>query len=169
MLKWSPVEDQRTIHMIISVNKAVRTTGLLVPGCPDGIPHLDAGASTRFLRLHPGAPTRGAHAMRTACTTRPTDNTRRPLMPRMLSTRMQTGIVWPTRRHPVAAAGCGPVAGGPIATCATPDLLLQHLDKTLATYVRKQLKHLEHTSKTLVKHLKTLESHCKYMQYPTSR
>jgi hypothetical protein len=31
------------------------------------------------------------------------------------------------------------------------------------------LKHLEHMSETLVKHLKTLESHCKCMQYPTSR
>ena len=47
------VEDQRTIHKIISVNKAVRTTG------PDEIPHQDAGASTRFLRLHSDAPTRG--------------------------------------------------------------------------------------------------------------
>jgi hypothetical protein len=56
--------------------------------------------------------------------------------------------------HLAAPSSCEPVAGGPIATCVTPDLLLQHLDETLATYVRKQLKHLEHTSETPVKHLK---------------
>jgi hypothetical protein len=39
---------------------------------------------------------------------------------------------------------------GPIATCATPDLLLKHSDKILATYVQKQLKYLQHTSQTLL-------------------
>jgi hypothetical protein len=34
---------------------------------------------------------------------------------------------------------------------ATPDLLLKPADKTLAAYVQKQLKHMEHTSKTLAK------------------
>jgi hypothetical protein len=34
---------------------------------------------------------------------------------------------------------------------ATLDLLLKHPDKTLITYVRKQLKHLEYTSETLAK------------------
>ena len=29
---------------------------------------------------------------------------------------------------------------------ATPDLLLKHPNKTFATYVRKQLKYLQHTS-----------------------
>jgi hypothetical protein len=31
--------------------------------------------------------------------------------------------------------------------------------KTLATYVRKQVKHLQHTSKTLAKHQKNLKIH----------
>jgi hypothetical protein len=34
---------------------------------------------------------------------------------------------------------------------ATLDLLSKHPDETLATYVRKQQKHLEHTSETLAK------------------
>jgi hypothetical protein len=34
---------------------------------------------------------------------------------------------------------------------ATLDLLLTHLNKTFATYVRKQLKHLQRTSETIVK------------------
>jgi hypothetical protein len=54
-----------------------------------------------------------------------------------------------------------------IATYATPDLLLWHLDETLATYVRNRLintynirlKHLQYTRKTL-------GSQCKHMQYP---
>jgi hypothetical protein len=51
---------------------------------------------------------------------------------------------------------------GPIATYATPDLLLQHPDKTLAIYVQKQLKYLQSTKK--------LENTCvaiaKHMQHP---
>ena len=34
---------------------------------------------------------------------------------------------------------------------ATPDLLLKDQNKTFATYVRKQLKDLQHTSETLIK------------------
>jgi hypothetical protein len=34
---------------------------------------------------------------------------------------------------------------------ATSDLLLKHLNETFATYVRKQLKHLQRMSETLVK------------------
>jgi hypothetical protein len=34
---------------------------------------------------------------------------------------------------------------------ATPDLLLKHSNETFATYVRKQLKHLQHMCETLVK------------------
>jgi chemotaxis response regulator CheB len=56
---------------------------------------------------------------------------------------------------------------GPIAT---PDLLLQHLDETLATYVQKQLKHLQHMSETLAEDQKKLENMCvaiaKHMQHP---
>jgi hypothetical protein len=54
----------------------------------------------------------------------------------------------------------------PIVTYVTPDLLLQHPDETLATYIRKQLKHLQHTCETVAKHLKTLESRYKHMQHP---
>jgi hypothetical protein len=36
-----------------------------------------------------------------------------------------------------------------IATFTTPDLLLKHLDATLATYKRRQIKHLQKTPKTL--------------------
>jgi hypothetical protein len=36
----------------------------------------------------------------------------------------------------------------------TPDLLLQHPDATLATFVRRQMKHLKHASETLTKHIK---------------
>jgi hypothetical protein len=32
---------------------------------------------------------------------------------------------------------------------ATPDLLLKHLNATLATYVRRQMKHMKHASETL--------------------
>jgi N-acetyl-beta-hexosaminidase len=40
-----------------------------------------------------------------------------------------------------------------IVTCATSNLSFQHPGKTLATYIRKQLKHLQHRSKTLAKHM----------------
>jgi hypothetical protein len=42
---------------------------------------------------------------------------------------------------------------GHIATCVTPDLLLKYPDTTLATYVRRQVKHLRHMSETLTKTL----------------
>jgi hypothetical protein len=44
------------------------------------------------------------------------------------------------------------------------DLLLKHLDATLATYKRRQMKHLKHASETLDKknHQKTLENRCKH-------
>jgi hypothetical protein len=32
---------------------------------------------------------------------------------------------------------------------AIPDILLKHLDATLATYVRKQMKHMKYASETL--------------------
>jgi O-succinylbenzoate synthase len=54
-----------------------------------------------------------------------------------------------------------------IITFAAPDLFLKHPDATLATYKRRQMKHLEHVSEMLKKHLKTLENHCK--TYATSR
>jgi hypothetical protein len=38
-------------------------------------------------------------------------------------------------RRPSPAAGCCPWAIGTIVACATPDLLLKHLDETFATYV----------------------------------
>jgi hypothetical protein len=44
-----------------------------------------------------------------------------------------------------------PPATGIIAICASTNLLLKHLDKTFATYVYRQMKHLKHTSKTLAK------------------
>ena len=47
---------------------------------------------------------------------------------------------------------------GPIATCATPDLFLQHPDKTLTTYVRNSW----NTKNMRLKHLK---SYFKYMQH----
>jgi hypothetical protein len=40
----------------------------------------------------------------------------------------------------------------------TPDLLLKHLDTTLATYKKRHMKHL--------KYAKTIENHCKHMQHP---
>jgi hypothetical protein len=40
---------------------------------------------------------------------------------------------------------------GPIATCATPDLLLKHLDAAFETYVWKQMKYMKHVSETLIK------------------
>jgi gamma-glutamyl-gamma-aminobutyrate hydrolase PuuD len=49
---------------------------------------------------------------------------------------------------------------GLIAICATLNLLLQHPDDTLATHIQKQLKHLKHTSETLVKHQKIFENTC---------
>jgi hypothetical protein len=42
---------------------------------------------------------------------------------------------------------------GPTITCATPDLLLQHPDEHIATYVYKQIKHLEHTLETPLQHV----------------
>jgi hypothetical protein len=39
--------------------------------------------------------------------------------------------------------------------CATSDLLLKHPDTTLATYKKRQMKHLKHASETLAKQLKT--------------
>jgi hypothetical protein len=47
---------------------------------------------------------------------------------------------------------------------ATPDLLLKHLDATLATYVSRQMKHSKYSSETLAK---TPQNHCK--TYATSR
>jgi hypothetical protein len=56
---------------------------------------------------------------------------------------------------------------GHITTCAISDLFLKHPDATLATYVRRQMKQLEHASKILAKthekHLKTIANH---MQQP---
>jgi hypothetical protein len=40
--------------------------------------------------------------------------------------------------------------------CAISDLLLKHQDATLATYKRRQMKHLRYASETLEKHLKTI-------------
>jgi hypothetical protein len=74
-----------------------------------------------------------------------------------------TAVLTPARLHPHkhitrlhrahATRPCGGTAHAPpllrrIATCATPDLFLQHLDQTLS------------------KQLKTLESRCKHMQCP---
>jgi hypothetical protein len=48
--------------------------------------------------------------------------------------------------------------------CATSDLLLKHLDITVVTYKRRQMKHLKHVSetlaKTLEKDLKTIVNIC---------
>jgi hypothetical protein len=45
-------------------------------------------------------------------------------------------------------------------SCATPDLFLKHPDTIVATYKRRQMKHLKQSSETLVKtpekHLKTI-------------
>jgi hypothetical protein len=49
-------------------------------------------------------------------------------------------------------------AVGPTTTCATPNLVLQHLDEILRNICSKQLKHLQHTYETLEKHNC---SHCK--------
>jgi hypothetical protein len=49
---------------------------------------------------------------------------------------------------------------------AAPDLLLKHLDATVVTYKRRQMKHLKQASETLAKRLKTFENHCKHMQHP---
>jgi hypothetical protein len=43
-----------------------------------------------------------------------------------------------------------------ITIYATPDLLLKHLDVTLATYVSKQMKHLKYASEIHEKDLKTI-------------
>jgi hypothetical protein len=47
---------------------------------------------------------------------------------------------------------------------ATPDLLLKHLDATVATYKTRQMKQLKHASKTLAKtpekYLKTIANIC---------
>jgi hypothetical protein len=40
---------------------------------------------------------------------------------------------------------------------ATPGLLLKHVDKTFATYIRRKMKHLKHASETLIEELETLE------------
>jgi hypothetical protein len=37
----------------------------------------------------------------------------------------------------------------PLKHVQYPDLLLKHLDATLATYKRRQMKHLRHASETL--------------------
>jgi hypothetical protein len=67
-----------------------------------------------------------------------------------------------------AVAACG--SHCKFATCATSDLLSPHTDETLATYTRKQLKHLQHMFKTLAKYQKKLENMCvaitKHMQHP---
>jgi hypothetical protein len=55
------------------------------------------------------------------------------------------------------AACCCPSAIGAIATCATPNVFLKHSDETFTRYVRRQMKHLKHVSKTIAKKLKTLE------------
>jgi hypothetical protein len=47
---------------------------------------------------------------------------------------------------------------------ATSNLFLKHPDATLATYVRRQIKHLKYASETIAK---TLENH--YKTYATSR
>jgi hypothetical protein len=39
----------------------------------------------------------------------------------------------------------------------TPNLLLKHPNTTVATYVRRQMKHLKHASEFEKKNLKTLE------------
>jgi hypothetical protein len=46
----------------------------------------------------------------------------------------------------------------------TPDLLLEHPNKTIATYIRKQLNHSKHAPET---HVKTLEK--QLQTYATSR
>jgi hypothetical protein len=38
----------------------------------------------------------------------------------------------------------------------TPDLLLKHLDATLVTLVRRQIKNIKHTSETLAKTFETI-------------
>ena len=50
--------------------------------------------------------------------------------------------------------------------CATSDLLLKHLDTTVATYKRRQMKHLKQVSETFTKtpgkyekHLRNISSH----------
>jgi hypothetical protein len=40
-----------------------------------------------------------------------------------------------------------------IATCATSDLLLKHLDATLVTYKRRHMKHLRYASETLATYM----------------
>jgi hypothetical protein len=48
---------------------------------------------------------------------------------------------------------------GPITTCATPDLLLQHLEKTLAIYEHQEntrvaiAKHMQHPDETLATYM----------------
>jgi hypothetical protein len=50
---------------------------------------------------------------------------------------------------------------------ATSNLLFKHPNKAFSIYIRKQLKHLQHTSETLIKTPKTLEKTiAKYMQHP---
>ena len=50
--------------------------------------------------------------------------------------------------------------------CATPDLLLKHPDAAVATYKRRQMKHLKQVSEILTKMPKTLENYCKHMKHP---
>jgi hypothetical protein len=49
---------------------------------------------------------------------------------------------------------------GLIATYATTNLLLQHPNKTLATYLQKQIKRLQYMYRTLAKHTQKLENTC---------
>jgi hypothetical protein len=64
------------------------------------------------------------------------------------------------KKEEKGAANAQPALGGD--TVAAPDLLLEHLDATIATYVRRQIKHLKHIFKTLAK---TLEK--QYKTYAT--
>jgi hypothetical protein len=63
----------------------------------------------------------------------------------------------------ILVAGCSHVH----LMCTTPNLLLKHLDATVTTYKRRQMKHLKQTSETLAK---TPENIYKLLQtYVTSR
>jgi hypothetical protein len=68
-------------------------------------------------------------------------------------------------RHPGRRPRCRPFPTRILF--ATLNLLLKHLDTTVATYKRRQMKHLKQVSETLAKtSKKTFENHCKYMQHP---
>jgi hypothetical protein len=60
------------------------------------------------------------------------------------------------------------LATNAIATCATPDLLLKHWDKTFTIYVWRQMKHLKHKSETLAENIwkNTWKAIGKHMQHP---